>query len=415
MINKLLPLLQTRKYFSLKSQGTSMLPVLRPDDVLYFKKISFHTIKLNDFLIIKKGDRIFTHRLIYKKSNYIITKGDNNLTSDGKIHPRQIIGKVYQVKRDDKIFNPEELYLIQSSLYFSEIVKIKKALEKEKIDLVFLKGLPLHLYYEKSHPRRIYADCDILVPIKYSEVLNKIFSKFNYQKANTSLTKTLRDLKNKVTEISYYKNLNNFPVIFDVHFEISILINQFGKLEQLYPEKLITKLSNDFITESKLITVQNETFPILSPENLILYLALHFFHHNFRGEYRLEFLAKIIKMNKSVDWQKIAVEINNYNLQNFVYPVFLMLRKYYSVIFFANFISSIQPKKRVIKYINDNILKMNIFDGDSRIRAGITRFKNLFYLSPNPWWKKVLVIFNPAVIYSIFWVFLRKIQSFKAK
>ncbi len=415
MRNILNTLIKTSKYFSIKSQGASMLPMLQPNDVLYFKKINFSRIRVNDFILIKKRDTTFTHRVIFKNATYLITKGDNNLTSDGKIFPRQIIGKVYQVKRNDKIFNPEDLYLIQSSLYFTEIIKIKKALEKEKIDFVFLKGLPLHLYYEGSYPRRIYADCDILIPKKNIEVLDKIFSKFYYQKSDTSLTNTLRGLKNKVTEVSYFKKLNNFPVIFDVHFEISILINQFGKLEQLYPESLITKLSNEFITKNKLITVQNETFPILSTENLILYLALHFFHHNFLGEYRLEFLAKIIKKNASVNWQNIALVINDYHLQNFVYPVFSLLRKYYPVNIPAGFLKSIQPSKRVLKYINNNILNTNIFDGETRIRAGVTRFNNLFYLSPQPLWRKLLIIFNPAVLYSIFWVLTKRLIRLKPR
>jgi len=67
------------------------------------------------------------------------------LESDGKIHPQQIIRKVYQVKRDGRIFDPESLYLLQSTLYFQEIVKIKKAFEREGIGFVFLKGLPLHI------------------------------------------------------------------------------------------------------------------------------------------------------------------------------------------------------------------------------------------------------------------------------
>ena len=143
-----------------------MEPIFHENDVLYFKKIAFKSIKVNDIVSIKKGKQLISHRVIYKTNKYLVTKGDNNPISDGKIFPKQIIGKVYQVKRKGQIFDPEQLYLLQSTLYFQEIVKIKTKLDKQGINYVFLKGLPLHLYFEKTHPRRIYLDCDVLVDKK---------------------------------------------------------------------------------------------------------------------------------------------------------------------------------------------------------------------------------------------------------
>ncbi len=105
--------------------------------------------------MVKKNTHLFTHRVIYKTVNYLVTKGDNSFESDGKILPRHIIAKVYKIKRNTQTFNPESLYLLQSTLYLQEINQIKKLFEREKIDFVFLKGLPLHLYYEKTHPRRM--------------------------------------------------------------------------------------------------------------------------------------------------------------------------------------------------------------------------------------------------------------------
>jgi len=144
--------LKKQKQFSLKSQGSSMLPLLQANDVIYYRQTTFSRCKTNDLIMAKKNGQLFTHRVIYKTKKYLITKGDNNLQSDGKIYPRQIIAKVYQIKRNGKIFHPENLYLFQSTLYFQEIVKIKRAFEKEKIDFVFLKGLPLHLYFKGKHP-----------------------------------------------------------------------------------------------------------------------------------------------------------------------------------------------------------------------------------------------------------------------
>ncbi len=122
------------KSLPLKSQGSSMLPILYSNDMAYFKKIQFKQVKIDDIILVHKNKRPFTHRIIYKTDKYLITKGDNNFQSDGKIYPRQIIGKVAKVKRDGKEFDPNQIYLLQSSLYFQEIVKIKNTFEKEKND-----------------------------------------------------------------------------------------------------------------------------------------------------------------------------------------------------------------------------------------------------------------------------------------
>ena len=162
------------RQFFLKIKGISMLPVLFSEDIVYFNKTYFNRLKNNDVILVKKNHHYFTHRIIYKIKSYLITKGDNNLLSDGKIYPSQVIAKAIKIKRQGKTINIEDLYLFQSTLYFQEVVKIKKALEKENVDFVFLKGLPLHLFFESSHPKRIYADCDVLVDKKDFDKAEKI-------------------------------------------------------------------------------------------------------------------------------------------------------------------------------------------------------------------------------------------------
>lgn len=418
MIKKLVSVLKAQQNYSIKSQGTSMLPILQPDDVLYFKRINYNRIRLNDFILVKKLDKTFTHRVIYKSGKYLITKGDNNLTSDGKIYPRQVLGKVYQVKRNDNIFIPDNLYLIQSSLYFAEIIKIKKALEKEKIEFVFLKGLPLHLYFEGSHPRRIYADCDVLINSKDFNTVNTILTRCGYPKTDTSYSDFHKRLKDKPTEVMFIKKLNGFSVIFDVHFEANFLMNQLGKLDALYPQKLIDKFTEECLADNQQVTINNQQFPILSSSNLIIYLALHFFHHNFRGIYRLEFLDKVLgnyyRSNLSrttSQFASLSRRINIYKLQNFIYPVFVLLRKLYKTPIPDAFLQSIQPSSFSLLYLSSIIHHpSSIFYDEPRIKAGLTRFQNLFFLSPNPLWRKILVFTNPQVIYSILWVLTKRLK-----
>ncbi len=411
-MKKLIASLQQQRQFHLKSQGQSMLPILQPNDVLYYKKTAFAQTKPNDLIMVKKGNNLFTHRIIHKTKKSLVTKGDNNLESDGKIYPRQIIAKVDQVKRNRQIFNPESLYLLQSTLYFQEIVKIKKALEKEKIDFVFLKGLLLHLNFEKSHPKRIYLDCDVLIKKQDFNKAQTILQQYNYKRSDNLLSKRIKRNIGEEMEVSYYKLLNGFAITFDLHFEVDITIVHLNQLELLYPQKYIDQLTREFLLTKKSVKIQNEPFFILNAEFLILYLALHFFHHNYQGAFRLEFLDKIICQGhfRSVLWTDISKKILDYQLQNFVYPVFVLLKKLYKTHIPIYFLKSIQPSIFYLNYLTSIINDpSSVFDDEQRIKAGVNRFKNLFYLSPRPLWIKTLVFLNPQVLYSIFWVATRRV------
>lgn len=256
--------LKKRISFSLQADGESMLPLLHPKDLVNYQKISFSKIKINDLILVFKNNLAFTHRVIYKTDKYLITKGDNNLESDGKINPNQIIGKVTSVKRKNKIIDPEILYLIQSSLYLKEIVKIVSAFEKNKINYAFLKGLPVHLYYEKTHPRRLYQDTDVLIDKQDYKTAAKILTKFGYKSADSSLSPTQKKLKDKTVEVSFYKLVNGFPVVFDIHLEVAFMMTQIGHLEALYPQKLIDQLTGEMLKNKKEIKVNDKQFLILN-------------------------------------------------------------------------------------------------------------------------------------------------------
>jgi len=403
------------KSIPLKSTGQSMLPILKPNDIVYFKKTPFLKIKVNDLIIFKKNNQLITHRVIYKTKKYLITKGDNNLNFDGKIYPKQILGKVYQIRRNGQIFKPETLYLIQSTYYFSEIVKIKNEFDKKNINYVFLKGLPLHLYFEGTHPKRLYADCDVLIDKKDFQKAEEIFLKNHYQKAELHWSKTAKKMQKKELEGTFYKKTNQFIITFDIHLQlVDLSIVHLGHFNELYPQKLIDNLTEEFLKTKRKIKINNEKFLILNTYYLILYLSLHLFHHNFTGAFRYDFLNKVIKKSKiSIkSWQEIGLIIKKYQLNNFVFPVFFLLKKYYKTSVPPLFIRSIQPINPLTRKLINKLTKINIFNDESRLRAGIKRFLYLFIFCPSPFWKKILIIFNPQVIFAVFWVVWKKIKNY---
>jgi len=380
-----------------------MLPILQENDVVYYQKFPFLWLKVNDLILFNKNKQLVCHRVIYKKG-YTITKGDNNPKIDGKIKSSQIIGRITKIKRNGQTYRLNDLYLFQSTLYFQEIVKIKKRFEKKKINFVFLKGLPLHLYFEENHPRRLYADCDVLVDKKDFDKAKKILSLSDYKSNDARFSPAQKKLKNKGIESSFLKIINGVPVVFDIHLEPVFLMVQIDSLNPLYPQKLLDQLTDEFLKNKQQITINNQQFYILNTRYLILYLALHFFHHNFRGAFRLEFIDKVIRKSRLTDkkWGEIMIEIEKYRLKNFVFPVFLLLKKYYQT-----------PIPNFINFKNfTNFKNSDIFNDETRLEAGINRFKNIFFLSPRPLIIKLGVFFNPAVIYLTFFSLKKRLFYF---
>lgn len=387
----------------IKSFGNSMYPLLHDHDICSIKKISFSKILINDIICVKKNNKLFTHRVIYKQDNYLITKGDNNVKSDGKIYSRNIIGKLTQLKRNNSIFEPEDVYLIQSSLYLKEILRVKKQFEKHKIDFLVLKGLPLHLYLEGSHPRRVYADCDLLIRRKKLRQAELILSSLGFTLADTSLINTRKNSEKK-PELTYYKKLGNFTISLDIHLEVVFLMTQVGNNDSFYPKKLLLSLTDKFIKEKIIINIYNNKIPILSAENLFIYLLLHLYHHNFKGTFRYDLILKVVE-NK-LNYETISQTIKSYKLINFINPCLLLLDKYYRTQLSKCISENINYKSDQIERI---VKHVNIFDDENRIEAGIRRFKLNFILSPNNFLKKYRILISPWVIYTAYWaLFSRK-------
>lgn len=387
-----------------------MLPLLRPNDQLFFKAITFKQSKIDDLVLFKQKQAFVVHRVIYKGKDFLISKGDNNLRSDGKVLPAQVIARVIKIKRADEVFGIDDLYLIQSTLYYQEIIKIKRQLEDSGINYVILKGLPLHLYYDKTHPRRLYADCDILIHSPQLSRAEAVLTKYGYRRVRKELSPFLARLRKHEPELVFLKVVKSFHITIDLHQEVVFMMTEFGSLNGLFSSSLLKQLTGNMLKTKCLVRVSNQSFFILAPKQLVIYLTLHLFHHNCRGAFRYAFLDKIIRhYSFSVqEWQAIGIYAKRYMLESFIAPVFAVLRKHYNTPipdFFVYQLSNINTNKL---FRNE----LQIFDDETRIEAGVTRFKNILLLSPQPWYKRVFALFKPVVFFSGLWIFGHKVKEF---
>ena len=393
-----------KKLKVIKTFGNSMLPLLYDRDVIYLKKKEFGKILLNDIVTVKKYNKIFTHRVIYKTLNYIITAGDNNNKSDGRIYSKNIIGIVYKVKRNTHFFNIDDLYLIQSSIYFKEIVKVKKVLEKNKIETVFLKGLPLHLHFEGAHPKRIYADCDLLIKKTHKKKADYVLRKLGYRRENLKDYKSLQKFlgaDNK--EISYYRLVNGFLVVFDVHFE-TVFFTHKSKIPFSYLQGISDNFNNEAYRQLQRVRVVGEEFTILKNELLIIYLLLHFYAHNFSGVYRLEFIKNIIShlnKNKAINWENLILKAKSLKIINFIIPGIYLLDKYYSLKLPYKVLLDKYPVKTNYSLVIFKLLCGGDFifqEGGVGYAARINRALFMILLSEENAFGKIISLFQPRFI-----------------
>ena len=82
--------------YSLFSVATgSMEPVIKQNDIIIVHKDDNY--KLKDIVTFKSDKAYVTHRIVSKRGNTIVTKGDANNTKDVAIETSDIIGKVVKI------------------------------------------------------------------------------------------------------------------------------------------------------------------------------------------------------------------------------------------------------------------------------------------------------------------------------
>ena len=386
-----------------------MFPILHDGDVIQIEKISYKNVKVNDILFFKSRNRLLTHRVIYKKKYTLITKGDSNPISDGKLSPKNILGRVVTTQRYGQEIDIDDMYLFQSTIYFNEISRIVSLFNAQSIDFVILKGLPVHLFFEKKHPRRIYADCDVLIRRKDIEKARGILLENKFVVKKVELSSIHKILKDKVVEETFIKKLSGFPFVLDIHYEPAFLLTQIGSLENIYPQRLLDQMSNQLLSSKRGVLIENTRVPLLCLEDQILYLLLHLFHHNFRGAYRYDLLAELMKSR--FDEKSLAHTINKFKIQNFVYPTLLLMEKYYKQNSGKKIINLLQVNEATRKYMKKTVATLSIFDEDTRVEGGVQRFMLLYRLSFFPQWRKILTFFNIQVLYSILYVLIIKLTK----
>ena len=74
--------------------GRSMLPTIQDGEIVHVKPVAGHMLRIGDIVLLRSGNEFKAHRIIRKRGQCFITRGDAGVDTDGEIRCDQILGRV---------------------------------------------------------------------------------------------------------------------------------------------------------------------------------------------------------------------------------------------------------------------------------------------------------------------------------
>jgi len=101
--------LQSHSRVVLRVYGASMLPWVRRGDVVVIHNASPDTVRCGDVVLFRRGDRLYVHRIVEKRGlrrrARFLAKGDANPHADGIIGQEEILGRVVNLYRGNRLID----------------------------------------------------------------------------------------------------------------------------------------------------------------------------------------------------------------------------------------------------------------------------------------------------------------------
>jgi signal peptidase I len=88
--------------FRLRVTGLSMLPAVRPDDVLLVRHCRSEAAGPGDIVLYIRERRLFAHRVISRSGERLVTQGDCLAGPEFPVAAHELLGKVIRVMRRGK-------------------------------------------------------------------------------------------------------------------------------------------------------------------------------------------------------------------------------------------------------------------------------------------------------------------------
>ncbi len=93
------------KEVSLKVAQESMRPLINPGDRVVVEGCRAENLIPGDIILYEKEGTLYTHRFLYRRELFLLTKGDNALFLDTPFPKEQLLGKIITIKKKSRTIN----------------------------------------------------------------------------------------------------------------------------------------------------------------------------------------------------------------------------------------------------------------------------------------------------------------------
>ena len=83
--------------------GSSMLPAIRPRDLLLIRRCSTQSARVGDVVLFMRDARLFVHRVVSTRGAELVTRGDALDTPDAPIGGAELLGRVERIVRRGRV------------------------------------------------------------------------------------------------------------------------------------------------------------------------------------------------------------------------------------------------------------------------------------------------------------------------
>nr|WP_144921661.1 nucleotidyltransferase family protein [Paenibacillus bovis] len=272
-------------------------------------------------IILKQGlDEEVEHANLYDIDWNIVLE----LSLEHKVFPlvykyiKKYIPEQYQ-----ETYNWHHFYhLINTSNKIKELQNILKEAEKNKVNVILIKGIALSKLIYNDFYARLAGDIDILVKEEDMLKMEKIMLNLGYERdfdSNKKLSELYKEkiLSGKIStiykdlhdshEVSYIKDIND---MFTIQVEIK-------RATSSIPKKYI----EDFFESTQIIDINNYQVSTLNPLNTLIHLISNayentehslFYKKNINLRDYCDLYLYINKYKENIDWDTVSERVANY-------------------------------------------------------------------------------------------------------
>jgi len=84
----------------LRVTGSSMLPSIRPGDMVTIERRTLNEVRRGDVALFTHDGRLFAHRVISREGTRLVTQGDSIPSADAPVSAADLLGVVVGVSRN---------------------------------------------------------------------------------------------------------------------------------------------------------------------------------------------------------------------------------------------------------------------------------------------------------------------------